>query len=167
MFIKKLEELTSAVKSRNFEPFDDVDDYIDTIEDMVKTWLNYLNTVVQGEVHIRLLSHRYDGEEFRELVKEYDEGRRVKHDAAIVKINMLIRVGRMVGIDFFDGMSELAYGYENRREAAIIIGQVINEIYSVGIHCQPEELFDALVNKANGSPFNDKIVKDLVEGLVG
>ena len=73
----------------------------------------------------------------------------------------------MVGIDFFDGMSELAYGYENRREAAIIIGQVVNEIYSVGIHCQPEELFDALVNKANGNPFDDKIVKDLVEGLVG
>lgn len=71
---------------------------IEAISDAVKSFVSYVNTVDQTENLINIASVRYEGEEYREKITQYDRMRRDRHEEALANVSMLNRIATMYNI---------------------------------------------------------------------
>lgn len=63
------------------------------------TVLAYPDTIERMEAQARLISFKYDGEEFRDAMERLDTNRRSKHDAAMASLSMMNRICEKEGIE--------------------------------------------------------------------
>ena len=72
---------------------------LDTIKDIMVSLFAYVETVVQGETEIRLRDDNTDGQEYRNLISEYDSRRHSRHEAAISSTKLLNRLAAAYGTE--------------------------------------------------------------------
>ena len=63
----------------------------EALEDILPSFHDYVNTVVQGETRLLLFGQK-EGQPYRELVSRYDQERHGKHETAIANVRALNRL---------------------------------------------------------------------------
>ncbi len=62
------------------------------LRDIMISLHTYVDTVTRGEIDVRLISHRTEGQEYRDLISDYDQKRHLAHEAAISDTKLLNRL---------------------------------------------------------------------------
>ena len=58
----------------------------------------YVNRVDAGEQQIRLAAVGFEGEEYRDMVSQYDRRRHDQHEEAIINVRLVNRLAQMYGV---------------------------------------------------------------------
>ena len=82
---------------------------LEALNDAITSFRDYVNRVDAGEQQIRLAAVRFEGEEYREMVTQYDRRRHDQHEAAIVNVRLVNRLAQLYGV------SPLFNGDDNER----------------------------------------------------
>ena len=98
-------------------------DDIDVIDDALTQCRRYVETVDTTEQLIKLAYVRFDGDELREKVVNYDKQRRDAHNVAVGSANMLNRIARLYGC------GTIYAGSEDRLDVADFCLEVVVEIF--------------------------------------
>lgn len=121
MMKEKFQALVAAAKND-----EDYEFLLETIEDKVKAFPRYVETVYSMEVLTPVIYARYEGAEVREKVTALDESRRMAHESAIASCNCLNRLCDSLGID------KLCPETDNRCIIADFVGMFVYEMYLTG-----------------------------------
>lgn len=121
MLKEKFAALVEAAKNDEDREF-----LLETIEDKVKAFPRYVETVYSMEVLTPIIYARYEGAEIREKVTALDESRRMAHESAIASCSCLNRLCGMMGIE------NLCPETDNRAIVADFVGMFVYEMYLVG-----------------------------------
>lgn len=98
-------------------------DDLDTIDDALTQCRRYVEVVDTTEQQIKLAYVRFDGEDLREKVVNYDRQRRSAHESAISSANMLNRLSNLYGCE------KIYSGGEDRLEVADFCLEVVVQIF--------------------------------------
>lgn len=82
---------------------------LEALNDAITSFRDYVNRVDAGEQQIRLAAVRFEGEEYREMVTQYDRRRHEQHEAAIINVRLVNRLAQLYGV------SPLFNGDDNER----------------------------------------------------
>lgn len=96
---------------------------LDTIDDALTQCRRYVEVVDATEQQIKLAYVRFDGDDLREKVVNYDRQRRAAHEAAIGSANMLNRLSNLYGCE------KIYNGGEDRLEVADFCLEVVVQIF--------------------------------------
>ncbi len=76
----------------------DARDDLEALDDAMTSFREYVNKVDAGEQQIKLASVRFEGEEYREMITQYDRNRHNQHEAAIANVRMVNRLAEIYGV---------------------------------------------------------------------
>lgn len=96
---------------------------LETIDDALTQCRRYVEIVDTTEQQIKLAYVRFDGDDLREKVVNYDLQRRRAHESAIGSANMLNRLSNLYGCD------KIYNGGEDRLEVADFCLEVVVQIF--------------------------------------
>lgn len=121
--------LINKLNETNYELFEgDRNEALDFISDRIGAFVKYANVVIQQQIMQPVWAKRYEGQEYRDKVKEHDTKRKIAHDYAISSIDVLNRISKGMGIGKFADVDT-----SDRHAVAAFIGNFMNEIYNKGI----------------------------------
>lgn len=86
-------QLITAIKSG-----DNVEEDIELISQATNNFFHYVNTVDVTEQQIIVASCRFEGQEYREAISNYDTLRRNAHESAIANVSMLNKLAALYSI---------------------------------------------------------------------
>ena len=99
-------------------------DVLDMIKENMSKLNKYVEQVYEMETSIKLLSFRYEGQEFRDRVETLDRNRRYAHERAIVAVTQLNRWATMMKVEpMFTG------DIEDRYQVADFCMEVVKEFF--------------------------------------
>lgn len=128
-FLEKENQLIQKLKETNYDMFDgDSDAALDFVGDKLEKFPNYANIVIRQQIMLPIWKVRYEGEEFRDKVKDIDVSRRYAHESAISSVTILNRFSKKLGLEPFADIDTT-----DRYAVADFIGQYIGEVYNQGI----------------------------------
>lgn len=76
----------------------DAMDDLEALDDAMTSFREYVNKVDMGEQQIRLAAVRFEGQQYRDMVMEYDLRRRSQHETAIVNARLVNRLAQLYGV---------------------------------------------------------------------
>ena len=82
---------------------------LEALNDAMTSFREYVNKVDTGEQQIRLAAVRFEGEEYRDTVSQYDRRRHDQHEEAIINVRLVNRLAQLYGV------SPLFTGNDNER----------------------------------------------------
>ena len=88
-------KLANRIKSSDSP---DAKDDLVTLDDAMTSFREYVNNVDAGEQQIRLAAVRFEGEEYREMITQYDRRRHDQHEEAIVNCRLVNRLAQLYDI---------------------------------------------------------------------
>ena len=71
---------------------------LEALDDAMSSFREYVNKVDAGEQQIRLAAVRFEGEEYREMVSQYDRRRHDQHEDAIINCRLVNRLAEIYGV---------------------------------------------------------------------
>ena len=71
---------------------------LEALNDAMTSFRDYVNRVDAGEQQIRLAAVRFEGEEYRELITQYDRRRHDQHEMAIANVRLVNRLAEIYGV---------------------------------------------------------------------
>lgn len=98
-------------------------DDLEIIDDALTQCRRYVDVVDTTEQQIKLAYVRFDGDDLRDKVMNYDRQRRSAHEAAISSANVLNRLSGMYGC------KKIYNGGEDRLEVADFCLEVVVELF--------------------------------------
>ena len=96
---------------------------LEAVDDALTQCRNYVNVVDTTEQQIMLASVRFEGEEYREMITQYDRQRRSAHEAAIGSANLLNRLSNLYGC------AKIYNGGKDRLEVADFCLEVVIDLF--------------------------------------
>lgn len=88
-------KLAEKVKGSS-EP--DAGEDLEALNDAMTSFRDYVNRVDAGEQQIRLAAVRFEGEEYREMITQYDRRRHDQHEMAIANVRLVNRLAEIYGV---------------------------------------------------------------------
>ncbi len=71
---------------------------LETLNDAMTSFREYVSVVDAGEQQVRLAAVRFEGEEYREMITRYDRNRHNQHEDAIVNVRLVNRLAEIYGV---------------------------------------------------------------------
>lgn len=71
---------------------------LEALNDAMTSFRDYVNRVDAGEQQIRLAAVRFEGEEYREMITQYDRRRHDQHEMAIANVRLVNRLAEIYGV---------------------------------------------------------------------
>ena len=71
---------------------------LEALNDAMTSFRDYVNRVDAGEQQIRLAAVRFEGEEDREMITQYDRRRHDQHEMAIANVRLVNRLAEIYGV---------------------------------------------------------------------
>lgn len=71
---------------------------LEALNDAMTSFREYVNRVDAGEQQIRLAAVRFEGEEYRDMVSQYDRRRHDQHEEAIINVRLVNRLAQLYGV---------------------------------------------------------------------
>jgi len=132
-----INDLILAISSRNTE-LDCIDDDIDLVNKRFDSFRKYFNAVYEhviGSSTLLTMVHggRIDVEKYQYQVSEYDNNRRMVHEAAIASCNIINRMCDLHNIDHLCPEAIIENGKcMNRGEIADFVGRYMYKVFQQG-----------------------------------
>lgn len=146
--VDKIQKIIDKLEETNYDIFDgDREEAYDLMADSLNSMPNYVNSVVNEQIMMPIISARYDGQDYRDAVMKLDSTRRMCHDNAIIGINMMNRLCENLNLEPFAEVDTT-----DRHAVADFVGKTVNELYNQGINNNSEQVekykdFDMAVEK--------------------
>lgn len=100
---------------------------LEFIQGCMERMQDYVNAVYMQQVSIPIVMARYEGEEQRWRIEEYDKSRRYAHDSAIAAVAQLNRLAGSVSVEpMFKGDPD------DRYEVADFCEKAVTEFFDAG-----------------------------------
>lgn len=77
----------------------DAHEDLENVKDSMGSLFAYVETVVRGETEIRMRDEGTDGQDYRNLISDYDTRRHSRHEAAISGTKLLNRLAVLYGTE--------------------------------------------------------------------
>ena len=74
-------------------------DDLETLNDAFSSFHAYADAVIRGEIRLQTDGHGTDGQDYRNMVFQYDQTRHSCHEAAIVNVRVLNRMAALYELD--------------------------------------------------------------------
>ena len=114
--------LADKIKARGDS---DARDDLEALDDAMTSFREYVNKVDAGEQQIKLAAVRFEGEEYREMITQYDRNRHNQHESAIANVRLVNRLAQIYGVNpLFTGDDQ------NRLEIADFCIDVVVKIFN-------------------------------------
>ena len=75
----------------------DAKDDLAALDEAMTSFREYVNKVDAGEQQIKLAAVRFEGEEYREMITQYDRRRHNQHEDAIINCRLVNRLAQLYG----------------------------------------------------------------------
>lgn len=75
----------------------DAKDDLSALNDAMTSFREYVNRVDAGEQQIRLAAVRFEGQEYRDMISQYDRRRHDQHENAIINVRLVNRLAELYG----------------------------------------------------------------------
>ena len=75
----------------------DAKDDLSALNDAMTSFREYVNRVDTGEQQIRLAAVRFEGQEYRDMITQYDRRRHDQHENAIINVRLVNRLAELYG----------------------------------------------------------------------
>ena len=125
MYLKKAQDLISAMKANGFAVFDgDEKDAYATLEDIFSSFMNYADSVLHMTALSPLWRAQLDGAVLRDKMQTIDEKRRMQHETVMANVRLLNTLCEKHGLPPFVDINPT-----DRHLVGEFVGSWITEIY--------------------------------------